>query len=378
MRKIFIGGVGCIALYFSACHSSESGRAEHVEKYDSFAIIGKITGLDTGMVYIMSRQSGKTDSARLDHGYFTFKGTADSVIFCNLGLKKDGDIQYRNVFFLQNGKMSMLLKIDSLQNALISGTPVQDEYNNYGNTVKNATGNRSAMLSKNYSAAVERKDKKAIDSLEKIFDEIDRVEKKIAVEYVKSHPDSYISPFEIYQYFSYNPDGNELNNLYKVLDPSIQSSYFGRKVKELLDKALLTNIGQPAPDFTSADTAGKSISLSSLRGKYVLLDFWASWCGPCRRENPSVVKAFKQFHPKGFDIMGVSLDESKQDWEEAIKKDGLAWSQVSDLKGWKNDVAVQYGIQGIPMNYLLDKNGKIVAKGLRGGDLVKKLQEVIH
>ena len=110
----------------------------------------------------------------------------------------------------------------------------------------------------------------------------------------------------------------------------------------------------------------------------MLVDFWASWCGPCRQENPAVVKDYHQYHDKGFDILGVSLDETKADWLEAIKKDGLNWAQVSDLKGWKNDVAVEYGIQGIPMNYLLDKEGRIVAKGLRGEDLTKKLQELLH
>jgi peroxiredoxin len=149
-------------------------------------------------------------------------------------------------------------------------------------------------------------------------------------------------------------------------------------VNNTLKKARLTAIGQPAPDFTSTATDGKEVSLSSFRGRYVLVDFWASWCGPCRRENPAVVKAYHQFHPKGFDILGVSLDNSKTSWEEAIKKDGLNWAQVSDLRGWKNDVASRYGIQGIPMNFLLDKEGRIIAKGLRGEDLTKKLAEVIH
>jgi thiol-disulfide isomerase/thioredoxin len=121
-----------------------------------------------------------------------------------------------------------------------------------------------------------------------------------------------------------------------------------------------------------------SVSLSSFKGKYFLLDFWASWCGPCRRENPNVVKAYRQYHNKGFDILGVSLDDSKDDWLKAIKKDGLSWTQVSDLKGWKNEAATLYGIQGIPMNFLIDKEGKIIAKNLRGQDLEKRLAEVLN
>jgi peroxiredoxin len=380
MKKVLIPGIICSALFFISCHSSESGKEHHVRKFDSFAIIGKITGQDSGTVYIQHRQSSneKTDSALLDHGYFTFKGRADSVEYCLLGIAENGEPRYHKGFFLQNGKISMLIKKDSLADALISGTPVQDEFNNYESTVKGKTGARSAELDKKYTVARLKKDKKTMDSLEKEYDALDSEQKKLVIDYVKAHPASYISAFELYRNFSYNPDANQLEGLYNGLDATIQSAWFGKKVNDILKKAKLTAVGETAPDFTSTDAQGKPIRLSSFKGRYVLVDFWASWCGPCRRENPAVVKAYEQFHPKGFDILGVSLDDSKADWLEAIQKDGLHWAQVSDLKGWKNDVASEYGIQGIPMNFLLDKDGKIIAKGLRGEDLAKKLQEVLH
>ncbi len=135
-------------------------------------------------------------------------------------------------------------------------------------------------------------------------------------------------------------------------------------IQNIIVKEKLTAIGNPAPVFVNNDVNGKPVSFTSLKGKYVLLDFWASWCGPCRLENPAVVKAYHRFHDKGFDIFGISLDTDKSKWMAAIKKDGLDWTQVSDLKGWKADVVSLYGVQGIPMNYLLDNNGIIVAKGL--------------
>jgi peroxiredoxin len=138
-----------------------------------------------------------------------------------------------------------------------------------------------------------------------------------------------------------------------------------------------TSTGMPAKDFSQPDVNGKMVSLSSMRGKYVLIDFWASWCGPCRGENPNVVAAYNKFKNKNFTILGVSLDDNKDKWLKAVEQDGLTWTQVSDLKGWENAAAQDYGVRGIPANFLVDPNGNIVAANLRGPALEAKLQEIL-
>jgi peroxiredoxin len=227
-------------------------------------------------------------------------------------------------------------------------------------------------------AATAAKNTPRLDSLVAAAAILNARQKQLARDYAEAHPSSYVALMEIHEYFSYNPDADELQGIYKAFSPEIRASQEGQRLKQILDAALLTGIGRSAPVFTQDDSKGKPVALSSFKGEYVLVDFWASWCAPCRQENPNVLKVWRKYHSKGFTILGVSLDDKKDDWLKAIRMDGLPWTQVSDLKGWKNEAAKLYGVEGIPMNYLVDKDGKIVAKGLRGDDLEKKLEELVH
>jgi thiol-disulfide isomerase/thioredoxin len=256
---------------------------------------------------------------------------------------------------------------------VVSGTPTQDEYRQFRTAV--ASDAEMAASTAAYQSAAAKNDNRRMDSLQEV---IAKKLQQIDFQYIPAHPHSYLAGFILYTHSLYNPDAGKLATLYKGLDPAIQDSYFGRLTNESIVKAVNIDVGKPAPDFTQTDINGKPVALSSFKGHYVLVDFWASWCGPCRAENPAVLKAYRAYHSKGFDILGVSLDEKKDKWLAAIKKDGLEWRQVSDLKGWENSVAQLYGVLGIPMNYLLDKDGKIIAKSLRGEDLEKTLAELVH
>jgi peroxiredoxin len=312
----------------------------------TYTMQGNVTGLETGWVFMYHHSDGPTDSAAVRHGRFELTGKVTETEFCHLVFKKvSGDNLYSMGFFLQPGMISATGNKNSLGSMAFTGAPIQDEYEKLLLNEMKLPENARPPFIEHYAAA---------------------------------HPASYVAVEEVLEYFSYNPDADTLQHIYYGLAPEIQSSYMGKELKQILDAALLTGIGRPAPEFTQADTKGTPVALSSFKGQYVLIDFWASWCGPCRLENPNVLKNFRKFHPKGFTVLGVSLDEKKDKWLAAIRQDGLPWTQVSDLKGWKNEVAVQYGVEGIPMNFLLDKDGKIVAKGLTGPNLEKQLEELLH
>jgi peroxiredoxin len=231
-------------------------------------------------------------------------------------------------------------------------------------------------LYKEYMAAA--KDEKLQES---IVAKADALEAEISQSYGNFAAKNLTSPIAIFcleSYVGMDLDPAKVEPLYLQLPEETRNSPSGKNFEKRIQSAKQTAIGSMAPEFVQEDTLSRPIALSSFRGKYLLIDFWASWCGPCRQENPTVVKAFNQFNQKGFTILGVSLDQpgAKSKWMDAIHKDGLTWTQVSDLKFWDNAAAKLYGVRGIPQNYLLDPTGKIIAKNLRGEALMKKLAEI--
>jgi len=197
-------------------------------------------------------------------------------------------------------------------------------------------------------------------------------------QYIKQNPDSYMSLVALTEVAGPSMDVAVVEPVYKGLSVNVRNSTSGQSFAKLIEAARSTSIGAMAPVFTQNDVNDKPVTLTDFRGKYVLVDFWASWCGPCRGENPNVVKAYQQYKGKNFTVLGVSLDRpgNKEAWLGAIKADGLEWTQVSDLKFWDNQVAKQYGIRSIPQNFLIDPTGKIVGKNLRGEALNQKLKEI--
>jgi len=351
-----------------------------------YTLNGKVGQLSApAKAYLMySNAAGRqTDSTTITNGSFTFSGTIDEPKAAYLIVNKKGtglrsnDLGYINLY-LEAGTISVTSP-DSINNAKVIAGPINAD-NDKLNILLAPANEKMMQLNKDYQAASEeqRKSKEFSDNIESRSDLIEKEKKAVYLAFIKANPNSLMSIFALKSYAGSVPDVAEIDPVYNSLSASVRSSEMGTKYAADIAKMKKTAIGSIAPDFTQADTAGNATSLHDFKGKYVLVDFWASWCGPCRAENPNVVAAFNKYKGKGFTVIGVSLDQAgaKDKWLKAIHDDHLTWTQVSDLKSWKNEVAQLYSVQAIPQNFLVGPDGKIVAKNIRGDELNKTLDAI--
>ena len=349
MKKYFL----LIALIPFFAFSQKKSQAKPTDHYQ---INGKVTGYPEGTVVdLLNGNNGQAElSSKVVNGKFSFSGKLEFPDFKLVSFNKSAPYI---TLFLDNSTVDITAKKDALDAAVVKGSPTNDDFIAFNNLVKPYEKLFSPGGSTD-SAEI----KKAAGSLEA---------------FARKYKNSYVAPLAIYRNNLLTANDVLLEDLYNNLSPQIQTSAIGNYVAHMIAEAKKNPVGKPLADFSQEDTAGNMVRLSSLKGKYVLIDFWASWCGPCRQENPNVLSAYNKFKDKNFTVLGISLDKAKQPWLDAIKADGLAWTHVSDLKFWNNAVAQQFQIQSIPQNFLIDPTGIVIGKNLRGAALDSKLASVL-
>ena len=358
MRKLLLSIVAA-SMTLAACNA-QSG----------YKVTGTVEGMPDGKAIIATVNGSSLDTlakADVKNGSFEFTGNVSEPTGAYIMvIGQRGAIP----FMLENANIT----VNAGQAGLtVTGSEGQKIYDQF--MAINASAQQEAMkLQQEYQAA--NGDQAKIQAVQEAYAKLMTDAQAKETELIKANPDSYVSTFVIVSGMG-QMEYEQLKERYNLLGEKAKASAQGKAIAAQIAKLESTAIGQIAPNFTITTPEGESISLYDIKGKVKLIDFWASWCGPCRGENPHVVEIYKEYHPKGLEIFGVSLDNNKEAWVKAIADDGLVWKHGSDLKGWQSAPAQLYSVTGIPHTVLLDENNKIIAKNLRGDELKQKIAELL-
>lgn len=343
-----------------------------------------------GNQIIIYNRSGLHDSAMIKDGTFDFtvpfKEPGLYMFYSQLEMKNKGGYSPYGILVTEPGIIKIDANVENFSDSKVTGSRENDLYKSFAEKGNKAQQKMMDELYQKYGKEFvmnrkpdtsDAKYKQLLQDYYKLSDASQKDQLESLKQFIKENPKSFTAVFLLNNYAT-RIDLLELENMYASLPAKFKETKSGKSIATMINARKITAIGKMAPDFTQPDTSGKAVKLSDFRGNYVLVDFWASWCGPCRAENPNLLKTFNKYKDEGFKVLGVSLDQpgKKASWLAAIHKDGLTWTQVSDLKFWDNEVAVLYGIKAIPSNLLLDPQGKIIAKDLRGEELTKKLSGI--
>ena len=363
---------------FASCNSKPEG----------YTINGTLTGEIADGVEVYLKKSGannnqliEIDTAKTENGMFVFSGIKDMPEMHYILIDKQ--VGY-SVAVLENGEIDFAAHKDSLGLAKITGTIQNDFLNDYREKSK-AVSMQAVNIQEDMKNASMTGDTVLINSLKEELNELREEYETFEIDYIKSNPNALISALLIDKALNTRTSTTEeLQELYNTLAPEIKETNAAKKVIEALEalkdrenKAKDTSIGAVAPNFSAPTPTGEILALNDIKGKATLIDFWAAWCRPCRAENPNILNVYNKYHDKGLNIIGVSLDKTAEAWKKAIKDDGLIWNHVSNIAYFNDPIAKMYNVNAIPAAFLLDENGVIVAKNLRGPALETKVAELL-
>lgn len=357
-----------------------------------FILSGEAKGVPNGQTIFLKQKNDNgivinVDSTKIKDGKFNFKGKVKELAMSVVFVK---GMQQPVPFILESGEIEVKIDKDSIWKSQIGGTFNNDEFQKF-NTKRNEIQKRMVDYQNNtfqkYLEARKKNDVNTVKNLEGGFQKLQKEIDDFMSKYPEENKETYISLLLIEDMFN-SPKFNlqRVKKLYNDLDESLKKTNVGKGIEAKL-KVIESNnkikpenalIGKLAPDFSAKTPQGKEVSLKESLGKITIVDFWASWCGPCRQENPNMVALYKEFHTKGLNIIGVSLDDDATEWNKAITKDNLTWTQVSNLKRWKDPIAGLYMVEQIPSSFILNESGIILAKDLRGEELKNKIKELLN
>jgi thiol-disulfide isomerase/thioredoxin len=359
-------------LLFFACEDNTSSY-KITGRISSDSMNGQTIYLENYLWYMQLSNQKIVDSTIIQGNGFEFTGKADSSYMAVLTVANNSLAR----FFVENGNINVKIS-KNLNESQVSGTKLNDSFKSYLKSIEPVREKINKLIEYVHS-------QKRTDELDremgKKYNEFSKEMLQLSIKFLDKNPGNILSAFVLLSAMSQGIDEEIIQRVYDKLEENTKNSTIGNFILKELEKIKIKEItiGEIFRDLTMQTPEGKTISISDYagKGKYVLLDFWASWCGPCRAENPNVVALYNDYKNKGFEIIGLSMDEDKNAWINGIKDDNITWPQMSDLKGWNSEAALKYKIKGIPFTVLLNTEGKVIATNLRGKELRNKLKTLI-